>query len=194
MRLFVALRPPPVAVRHAAAAVDVVRAAQAGPRWVPAERWHLTLAFYGEVAERDLDRTARRVGRAVAGSASMDLALAGAGSFGRRALWLGVTGGAEEGDGAAADSVARLRALARALSREPHPRAYRPHLTIARLRADTDPAAAGAAVAALAGYAGPSWTATEVHLVHSRLGGSTGPVYDDLATWTLPPATSADRS
>ena len=196
MRLFVALRPPPVAVRHAAAAVDAVRAAYAGPRWVPAERWHLTLAFYGEVAERDVDRTARRVGRAVAACRPMDLALAGAGSFERRALWLGVTGCAEGGDGAAAQelgSIACLRALARALSREPHPRAYRPHLTIARLRADTDPAAAGAAVAALAGYAGPAWWATEVHLVHSQLGGSNGPVYDDLVTWTLPPATAGGR-
>jgi 2'-5' RNA ligase len=195
VRLFVALRPPTGAVRHAAAAVDAVRAAHTGPHWVPAERWHLTLAFYGEVAERDVDRTARRVGRAVTGSGPMDFALAGAGSFGRRALWLRVTG--VPPDGAAGDdtgSIARLRALARALSREPHPRAYRPHLTIARLRADTDPAAADAAVAALAGYAGPTWRATEVHLVHSQLGGSTGPVYDDLATWTLPPATSADRS
>jgi 2'-5' RNA ligase len=120
----------------------------------------------------------------------MDLALAGAGSFARRALWLGVTGVPPDGT----DAIARLRALARALSREPHPRAYRPHLTIARLRADTDPGAADAAVAALASYVGPSWPATEVHLVHSRLGGSMGPVYDDLATWPLPRATSADRS
>jgi RNA 2',3'-cyclic 3'-phosphodiesterase len=190
VRLFVALRPPPGAVRHAAAAVDAVRAAHAGPRWVPAERWHLTLAFYGEVAERDVDRTARRVGRAVAGSGSMDLALAGAGSFARRALWLDVIGVPRDG----ADSIAGLRALARALAREPHPRAYRPHLTIARLRADTAPAAADAAVAALAGYVGPSWPAAEVHLVHSQVGGGKGPVYDDLATWPLPPATSADRS
>jgi 2'-5' RNA ligase len=184
-------------MQHAAVAVDAVRAAHGGPRWVPAERWHLTLAFYGEVAERDVDRTARRVGRAVAGGRPMDLALAGAGSFGRRALWLGVTGGAEDSAGAAGkdiDSIARLRMLARALSREPHPRAYRPHLTIARLRADTDPAAADAAVAALAGYAGPTWPATEVHLVHSQLGGSNGPAYDDLETWTLPRAASADRS
>jgi 2'-5' RNA ligase len=189
VRLFVALRPSPGAVRHAAAAVDAVRGEHARPRWVPAERWHLTLAFYGEVAERDMDRTARRVGRAVAGSEAMHLALAGAGSFARRALWLGVIGVPPDGT-----DVVRLQALARALSREPHPRPYRPHLTIARLRADTDPAAAEAVVAALATYTGPSWRATEVHLVHSQLGGGHGPTYADLATWTLPPGAVADRS
>jgi 2'-5' RNA ligase len=127
----------------------------------------------------------------------MDLALSGAGSFGHRALWLGVTSGAEDSDGATGkdiESIARLRALARALSREPRPRAYRPHLTIARLRADTDPAAADAAVAALAGYAGPPWSAAQVHLVHSQLGGGNGPAYNDLATWPLLPATAVGRS
>jgi 2'-5' RNA ligase len=193
VRLFVALRPPPDAMRHAASAVEAVRVVHEGPRWVPAERWHLTLAFYGEVAGRDVDRTARRVGRAVAGAGAMDLALAGAGSFARRALWLGVTGRTiDSTDGS--DDVTRLEALARALSSEPRPRPYRPHLTIARLRADTDPAAAEAAVAALSAYAGPSWRATEVHLVHSQLRGGQGPTYDDLATWTLPPVTSEDRS
>jgi 2'-5' RNA ligase len=184
VRLFVALRPPSVAVRHAAEAVDAVRFAHGGPRWVPADRWHLTLAFYGEVADRDLDRTARRVGRAVAGVPTLELALAGAGSFARRAVWLGVTG--TPGD------LRALRALAGALAREPHPPPYRPHLTIARLRAGTDRAAADAAVTSLASYAGPTWPATEVHLVRSLLGPQ--PVYDDLATWTLPPGAAADRS
>ncbi|HEU5241008.1 MAG TPA: 2'-5' RNA ligase family protein, partial [Ornithinibacter sp.] len=34
---------------HADAALAPVRAANPDLRWVPPERWHLTLAFYGEV-------------------------------------------------------------------------------------------------------------------------------------------------
>ena len=60
VRLFAAVRPPAEALEHAAAAVDRVRAAEPGPRWVPSERWHLTLAFYGEVAERERRATRRR--------------------------------------------------------------------------------------------------------------------------------------
>ncbi len=83
-------------------------------------------------------------------------------------MWLGVTG-----------DLAQLGALATSVARE-RGRAYRPHLTVARLRGDTDPAGA---VAALSAYAGPEWSAGAVHLVRSHLGPS--PTYDDIATWPL---------
>jgi 2'-5' RNA ligase len=170
VRLFVAIRPSPEAVAHAAAAVEVVRPAEPGPRWVPPERWHLTLAFYGEVPDDEIDRRVARLDRVLSDAAvgPMSLALAGAGAFARRAVWLGVVG-----------DVAPLRALARSMSRGPS-RPYRPHLTVARLRGDTDPTAA---VAALSTYDGPVWTAATVHLVRSRLGPT--PTYDDVASWTL---------
>lgn len=169
MRLFVAVRPPAQAVAHAATAVDAVRQASSdtGVRWVPAERWHLTLAFYGEVPDADLVKVNTRLDRRLRDAADCTLALDGAGYFRRRALWLGVTG-----------DVPGVRRLARAVAREPRP--YRPHLTVARLRGDAD---ARPAVAALSSYAGPPWAASSVHLVRSRLGPS--PTYDDLASWSL---------
>jgi RNA 2',3'-cyclic 3'-phosphodiesterase len=200
VRLFVAVRPPPEPLADAAAAVEAVRPVGPGLRWVPPERWHLTLAFYGEVPDDELDRvvsrTARRLGavadrrleavadrrpeavadrrhdaaagRRPAAAAGLRLALTGSGVFARRAVWLGVTG-----------DVAPLRAIAAAL--DPGGRRYRPHLTVARVRDDIDPAPA---VAALSGYAGPVWTAAAVHLVRSRPGPA--PAYDDLATWPVP--------
>ena len=169
MRLFVAVRPPPSAVQHAAAAVGEVRPLALGLRWVPPERWHLTLAFYGEVPDDEVDRVVARTARRVGGALEMGLALTGAGRFGGRAVWLGVTG-----------DVAALRSLAGAL--DPGGRRYRPHLTVARVRDDTGTAEV---VAALAAYAGPAWTAGAVHLVRSRLGPA--PAYDDVATWPLLP-------
>jgi 2'-5' RNA ligase len=168
MRLFVAVRPSPDALAHATAAVDVVSRAEPGPRWVPPERWHLTLAFYGEVPDDEVDGRVARLERAVRDRPALTLALVGAGAFARRAVWLGVVG-----------DIGPLRALARAVLPD-RSRPYRPHLTVARLRGDTDPTAA---VAALATYDGPVWTAGTVHLVRSRLGPS--PTYDDVASWSL---------
>ena len=170
MRLFAAVRLPQVAQADAAAAVEQVRAGCAGPRWIPPERWHLTLAFYGEVPDREVDRLVSRVQRKVRGVHAMSLALAGAGAFSRRALWLGVTG-----------DVVPLRGMAEDLATER--RHYRPHLTVARLRGDVD---AGPAVEALSSYAGPVWQADAVHLVRSHLGPA--PTYEDIATWPLHPA------
>ena len=168
MRLFVALRPPAEVLAHADAALAPVRAARPDLRWVPPERWHLTLAFYGEVPDGNVEGTVAMVERRLRGQLPCTLAFAGAGQFSRRALWLGVSG-----------EVDVLRATARAVTFERRP--FRPHLTVARLRGGVD---ASGAVESLTTYTGPVWTAGTVHLVRSRLGPS--PSYDDVATWTLP--------
>ena len=171
MRLFVAVRPPAEVVAHADAALAPVRAEHHALRWVPSERWHLTLAFYGEVPDDKVDGTVEMVERRLRGHQACALWFSGAGQFSRRALWLGVTG-----------AVDVLRATARAVTFERRP--YRPHLTVARLRGGVD---AAGAVESLRTYTGPVWTADTVHLVRSRLGPS--PVYDDVASWPLPPPT-----
>ncbi|HEX6935918.1 MAG TPA: RNA 2',3'-cyclic phosphodiesterase [Actinomycetes bacterium] len=167
MRLFVALSPPAAVIDHADSAVARVRARHPELRWVPAHRWHLTLAFYGEVADDDLDGVRGRITRAVRGKAAMELSFRGAGFFARRAVWLGIVG-----------DVAGLQALAREVATERRP--FRPHLTVARMRGTTDPEPA---VAELADYEGPPWVADSVHLVRSQLGPS--PTYADMATWSL---------
>lgn len=167
MRLFVAVTPSPEALAHAGSAVTAVRARHPDLRWIPVERWHLTLAFYGEVPDAKVDSMAARLGRTIADRPAMTVSLRGSGVFSRRALWLGVCG-----------EVDPLRRLAQAVSWDDRP--YRPHLTVARLRGDVD---AGPAVAELADYAGPPWAAGTVRLVRSRLGPQ--PAYDDVASWTL---------
>lgn len=167
MRLFVALRPPPEVLAHAEAAVAPVRERHPDLRFVPVERWHLTLAFYGEIPDDNVAGVIDMVGRKLRDAPRVRLSFAGAGVFARRALWLGVSG-----------EVPALRRVARAVTYDRRP--YRPHLTLARLRGGVD---AGAAAAELAGYAGPSWVAESVELVRSRLGPR--PVYEDVASWPL---------
>ena len=129
--------PTPAGVRHAVAElVDSVRAG-ANPdkrdvRWVRLEGLHLTLRFLGPTVEEGIPDVAAAVDRAAAAIEPFEVAIGGAGAFPSvarpRALWLGVTAGANE-----------LRAAARILddrlaevdwSRDD--RAYRAHLTLAR--------------------------------------------------------------
>ena len=151
MRLFVALRPPPPAIDHLVAAL---------PRWPSQpDRWHLTLAFLGEV--EDPSPVAAGLRPAVAAAPAFRLSLRGSGTFGRGAVvWVGVAG-----------DVPALRALAtavtgacRATGADVDDRPYRPHLTVGR-KGHPDPAA-------LASYDGPAWPATEVELVRSDVGRS----------------------
>jgi 2'-5' RNA ligase len=175
VRLFVAVAPPPPVVAHLAAAVAPVRAAHSDLQWVPSERWHLTLAFYGEVPDPDVPRASRRVARAVRGVAPIALSFAGSGRFGDRVLWVGVAG---ERD--------RLRALAAAVSTDGRP--YRPHLTVARVRRGGAP---HAAAEALASYDGPPWTAPEVRLVRSFVGPQ--PRHETLEAWPLEHPAAGNR-
>jgi RNA 2',3'-cyclic 3'-phosphodiesterase len=176
VRLFVALVPPVELRSHLDAAIGPVRVAHPQLQWVPSERWHLTLAFYGEVADGQLARVQRRIDRATRGAAALQLQLAGAGQFGGRVLWVGVQG-----------QRSALRALARSVATDG--RDYRPHLTVARVRRDADPRPA---VAMLEGYGGPGWTAGDLLLVRSHLGPK--PRHEPIGTWPLPARPSADRS
>jgi RNA 2',3'-cyclic 3'-phosphodiesterase len=172
MRLFTALWPPDEAVRHLASAVEELppqRLAEATEglrkfRFVPSERWHLTLCFHGDDADQQwlTDRLERRMARTDVDPPRLRLAAAGV--F-RGVLWVGAEPAGESDETA-------LRALARAAGGDP--RSFRAHMTVARWsagRADRD---------LLPGlfeqYVGPWWSAGEVALVRSDQGRG-GPVY-----------------
>lgn len=178
MRLFLALDPPAEVIADLDRAVAPLRDAHPELRWVAAERWHLTLAFYGEVPDDDVAGLAQRAGRRVAGQRALDLRFAGAGRFGGQVLWVGVAG-----------DRTPLRELAERAA--PQDRPYRPHLTIARARegrTGTGRRIRGSAdlaplVTRLREYDGPGWRADAVHLVRSHLGPH--PTYEDVAAWPL---------
>lgn len=151
----------------------------AGWRVAPPERWHLTLAFLGEVPEGRVEDLSARVGRAAARTAPIGLRLAGGGSFGQRVLWVGLAGERP----ALVRLAERVSAAARRTGVEVETRRFRPHLTVARTRVT-----AGAPDQWLGSYAGPGWTLAEVVLVRSHL--DARPRHERLAGWPL----SAPRS
>ncbi|WP_189113374.1 RNA 2',3'-cyclic phosphodiesterase [Pilimelia terevasa] len=177
MRLFVAVAPAAAAaadLRRFADSLAVGRAAAVDGqpvRWVSPGRWHLTLAFLGDLPTGRVAEAAGALDTAAAAwrrwtPVPLRLRLAGGGTFGAgrsTVLWAGVGGEVE----ALRHLARQLRTALRAARLPYDARPFRPHLTLARPGAHL---AVDADVAALAGYAGPPWTATEVDLVHSATG------------------------
>ena len=130
-RVFAALYPPQAILDEAAALMDQVRFETGlGLRWMPVEQWHITLAFYGNTPAGALERIDEELSRIGNHYAPFELRLAGAGHFGHRTLWLGVSGDERH-------SLTKIAAEAREagelagldLGEE---RAFSPHLTVAR--------------------------------------------------------------
>lgn len=159
-----------------------LRAAWPGLRWTGRDAWHLTLAFLGEVNEVVAGRLAPRLERAAARHPRLSLSLGGSGAFPStaraRIVWAGVEGDRKPMSGLAASVAAGARRAGAPPAEEG--RRFQPHLTLARCRMPMD---VGSLVTALDGYAGSTWTADQIYLIHSRLNDQ--PRYEVLGSWPL---------
>lgn len=166
-RLFVAVEIPPEVCDHLAERLASVRRELPGWRWSDPSRWHLTVAFLGDVAPAALPELSRRLGRAAARHGSFELGLGRLGAFSRparaRVLWIGVATGREP--------LVRLAASVSAAARRSkiamEDRAYRPHLTLGRR---TSPVDVRDQVALGAELSTPTWGVSSFTLVESHLG------------------------
>lgn len=172
MRLFIAVNPDPGAAQHLQQAIEPLRddPALSGVRWVPVDRWHITLAFIGEVESAHLPRLVEALTNGLAKApAALPLHCHSAGQFGDRLLWMGVAG-TDHGDQVPLLSLARsVRRITRRSGLPVDTQRWQPHLTIGR---DRQGAGATAASRSLAHYCGPSWQPREVLVVSSILGPS----------------------
>jgi 2'-5' RNA ligase len=112
-----------------------------GARWRPAEALHVTLAFYGETDERTADDLASELARISGGP--FELTLNGVGAFGdafkTRAVWAGV-----EPSERLTVLAGRCRAAGQRAGFRMEAREYRPHVTLAYLKPQTNPDRIGA--------------------------------------------------
>lgn len=172
-RLFIAIRPPQ-AVRDL-----LVDAMDDSPelRWVGEEQLHLTLRFVGEV-ERPLANDLA-AGLEPVRFERFDLRIAGAGRFDQKrggALWAGVE--PREPVAALAAKVERICQLA---GIEPERRAFHPHITLARWKGRSSPAA-DAFIARRAGLASEPFAVDRFILLESQLSRH-GPHYEAIASY-----------
>lgn len=181
MRLFAALVPPDPVLDHLEAALDGVRSGPAGAlRWVPRENLHLTLAFYGEVADGAVPDLTAALAQVAATERAPELQLSGAGSFSGRTLWVGVGGEV----GLVRTLMARSAEVREAGEDDGPPR---PHVTVARGGRRSRGLDLSGAVRALSVYRGPTWRAGEIVLLSSHLGEGPGGapryVVEERARW-----------
>ncbi|GAA2892234.1 RNA 2',3'-cyclic phosphodiesterase [Actinoplanes cyaneus] len=153
---------PPVAARE-----DLLRRLPSGARLTRPAKWHVTLAFLGELS-RGTDEVADTLATVPAPPA-FPLRLSGGGRFGS-VVWAGLTGNRK-----ALTSLRESVRLALDNAGFPiDPRPFRPHLTVS-YRAEPG------VLPALESYTGPSWPVTSFALVESVLGN-----YHTLHEWPLP--------
>ncbi len=125
-RLFVAVELP----RLAAERLALIRSELSGARWMAAENMHITLRFAGDVTDAEAREFAAALD-AVDGR-PFPLKIQGVGHFGGRettAVWAGIAASGE------LDALQRaIDRAARAAGLPPEGRAFKPHVTLARLR------------------------------------------------------------
>lgn len=141
IRLFTALSVPD----EVAGALARRQIGLSGAAWRTADQLHITLAFHGEIDERRADDLSVELERAATGGA-FEIALSGVGAFGdghrARAVWAGV-----EANERLSVLAGRCRGAAERAGIAVERRDYRPHLTLAYLKPQTDPGRIGAWIA-----------------------------------------------
>ena len=176
MRAFLAILLDPPLRDALSACVRALQAAHppAHLKWVSDEQHHLTLHFLGEISPAQTEAVTRALAGLPPPTAPLSLTLGGLGAFPNinrpATLW---AGGQDEGGRIAMLAAAYGRAL-RALGFEIDARPFIPHLTLARVPRDLDPAtirAVGAWFAARKALAPPPLTQAvrAVHLMRSEL-------------------------
>jgi 2'-5' RNA ligase len=185
MRLFAAVTPPQDALAELDAAVAALRADWPALRWAGLDKWHLTLAFLGEISDDRLANLTERLERAAGRHQVLRLRIGRGGAFPSPAK-ARVLCAHIDGEPQALSDLGRLAASVAAGARRagaPPPdegRRYRPHLTLARSKR---PANLGPLVAALSGFSGAAWDATTVELIRSYTGSE--PRYETIGNWPL---------
>lgn len=194
VRVFVAIRPPEHVLAHLDIAVSAVAATAGGGqpalRWVPRDQRHITLAFFADVPSGAVAELTSALRQVAAHTHHLELRLAGAGTFLRRTLWVGVHQVSPAG-GAELTTLMAQAAAAGSRWHEEDRNRRRAHLTLGRLSArarsrQRQLAATGRgarlvagrpagfdieeAVHALSIYRGPEWIPHHIEVVASELG------------------------
>jgi len=163
-RAFVAVVPPGEVLDAVEAVVARARAHVPGARWTTRDKWHLTLQFLGEGV--DLDAAAEAMDEPAVERESVRLGGGGAFPGVRRGtvLWIGVACGG----GMLAKLAESVGGAMSPIGFEPDGRPFRPHVTLARLRAPGD--LRGGTDAVGRGPVGPEWVPSSIALMESYPG------------------------
>ena len=187
LRLFYAVVPSEEARARAAAHVASLRegcAQRPKVSWERGAKLHVTIKFFGDVEAGRVEQLSPAARRVAARHAPFTPTLEGCGVFPSRrrphVLWLGLAG-----DSGGLDALRRdLEAECAREGFARDPRAFHPHITIARLRSADADARRLASLHAETGFAPVEFPVEEFVLMRSELGPG-GSVYTPLARFEL---------
>lgn len=140
MRLFLAINLPSSVVAAIDHDVATLRAAAPAVRWIPPEKWHLTVRFIGEQPLERVAAIRTAIDAATARHADAPLAIGGVGAFPNfrraRIVWIGIAP-----DPRLEMLHHDIESACVALGMEHEGRPFRPHVTIGRVPGGVDEAA-----------------------------------------------------
>lgn len=156
-------------------------------RWTPFEQLHLTLEFLGSVPAAELPALEQALRKVAAGRRSFRLRAESVGAFSSlrnpRVIWAGLAGDLDRLKALQAD----VHATAIQWARDPEDRAYRPHLTLGRVRPSKPRELRKVSRAlAVSGESFGEWEVREFALMQSKLSPH-GAQHSVLATFPLQP-------
>jgi 2'-5' RNA ligase len=180
--------PPAEVLSPLAERWPTLRAAYPGLSWPAPERWHVTLAFLGELRSGQVHRLRDELAPLAASAAPFELVVNEPGVFPSavrpRVLWVGLGGEV----GALTDLAAGVRRAARQARIELDRKPFRPHITVARVRRELPQQDLPHILRKLSAADGRRWEADRLVLVESTLGPR--PTYTEIASWELAGAMS----
>jgi RNA 2',3'-cyclic 3'-phosphodiesterase len=186
IRAFLALPPDAEWGASAQALVEELRPASPPASWTRPSSWHLTVKFLGQATREALVSFAESVSEAASRTQPGELPSGGPAIFPSRgpARVLAAGFAASPALSALEGLAAAAEASSRRLGLEREDRPFRPHVTLARLRARWPSAAIERFRRTVAASPLPPWSARRCVLYASRLGPS-GAVHTELAEWQL---------
>jgi RNA 2',3'-cyclic 3'-phosphodiesterase len=153
-------------------------------RWVPVGNIHLTLKFFGQLPENQVEPLTQAARQVAAGQEPFQLQLTKAGAFpslrNPRVLWLGLGGDVI----VLAQFYHRLEKVFATLGHVPEERPLHPHLTLGRLRSPAGREGLTKVLQELPAPQGPAFQVGEIILFRSQLSPQ-GSTYTPLAVIPL---------
>ncbi|HJZ53719.1 MAG TPA: RNA 2',3'-cyclic phosphodiesterase [Gemmataceae bacterium] len=185
VRTFIAVEISEEIRKNAVALQQRLAKADVGVRWATPETIHVTLLFLGEVDDREVVDVCRAVQEVASREPPFPMRVSGVGAFPNtrrpKTIWAGITDGAEQLQRLYGLIEAKLLDLGCYRKEE---RAYTPHLTLGRVKAEGSGHALAAELPRLMAWDGGQTVVDEVVVFASELTRD-GPVYTALGRGEL---------
>jgi 2'-5' RNA ligase len=169
LRAFLAIDPPGSLRPGLARVQEELKLSGADVRWVPVGNIHLTLKFFGQLPEDEVEPLSQAALGVAAGLPPFSLRVAGTGAFPNlkspRVVWLGLEGDLE----VLQTFHRRLEAAFATLGHLPEGRPLHPHLTLGRVRSPAGRERLSRMLQDLPRPGWPSFQVSEVVLFRSNL-------------------------